>query len=130
MQLGHQGDLAMLTSHDLNHLRSLAAPVNQPQPGKATLGAKGAACALSGVVRLVTTKHGLGVMQRSCAKLALLGTPVGPAPGEATGEATELLAAAADGLAAVAGRDNARAALAFWACETDPAVWRDVAAAA
>lgn len=120
----------MLTSHDLNHLRSLAAPVNQPQPGKATLGAKGVACAIFGVVRLVATKHGLGVMQRSCAKLALLGAPVASAPGDATGEATELLAAAVDGLATVAGRDNARAALAFWACETDPAVWRDVAAAA
>jgi len=120
----------MLTSHDLNHLRTLAAPVSQPQPGAATLGPKGAACALSGVVRLVATKHGLEAMRRSCAKLALLGTPPGPAPGEGIGEPTEVLAAAADGVAAVAGRANARAALAFWACETDPAVWRDVAAAA
>ena len=118
----------MLTSHDLNHLRTLADPVNRPQPHAAALGAKGAACALSGVVRLVATKHGLGVMQRSCANLALSGAhlAVGPTPREAT----EVLAAAADGVAAVAGRDNVRAALAFWACETDPAVWRDVAAAA
>jgi len=120
----------MLTTHDINHLRTLAAPVSQLQPGSATLGPKGAACALSGVVRLVATKHGLEAMQRSCAKLALLGTPRGPAPGEGTGDPTEVLAAVADGVAAVAGRANVRAALAFWACETDPAVWRDVASAA
>jgi len=120
----------MLTSHDIHHLRALAAPVSQPQPGAATLGPKGAACAISGIVRLVATKHGLEVMQRSCAKLALLGTPRGPAPGHGVGDPTEMLAAAADGLAAVAGRANARAALAFWACETDPAVWRDVVASA
>lgn len=114
----------MLSSHDLNHLRTLASPVSNPSPST-PLGAKGAACALSGVVRLVATKHGLGVMQRSCAKLALLGAPVGPVPCDAT----EVLSAAAVGVAAVSGRDNARAALAFWACETDPAVWRDVAAA-
>ena len=60
----------MLTSHDIHHLRALAAPVSQPQPGAATLGPKGAACAISGIVRLVATKHGLEVMQRSCAKLA------------------------------------------------------------
>ncbi len=121
----------MLTSHDLNHLRSLAAPVNQPQPGKATLGSRGAATALSGVIRLVVIHAGQDVMQRACARLARSRVGWTDLTGDARlDHAAALLVAAAEGVAAIAGYDNVRAALAFWACETDPAVWRDVAAAA
>jgi hypothetical protein len=124
-------EIAMLTSHDLNHLRTLAAPVSLPGPSAATLGPKGAARALSGVVRLVVIHAGQDVMQRACAKLAR--SRVGWS--DMTGDirlngALAILSAAADGIAQVAGYDNVMAALAFWACETDPAVWRDVASAA
>lgn len=121
----------MLTSHDLNHLRCLAAPVNQPQPTKAMLGARGAATALSGVIRLVVVHAGHDVMQRACAKLARSRVGWTDLTGDVhLDHAAAVLVAAADGVAAVSGYDNVRAALAFWACETDPAVWRDVAAAA
>lgn len=120
----------MLTSHDLHDLRHRAAPVNQPCSAQ-RLGARGAATVLSGVVRLVAIHAGQDVMQRACAKLARSRVGWTDATGDArVDHAMAVLVAAADGVAAIAGYDNVRAALAFWACETDPAVWRDVAAAA
>ncbi len=129
----------MLTNHELADLRARAAPVTQScqlrhPPGLPKLSARGAASALSGVIHLVTSQQGLSAMQAACAKLArwdwgawsdgnLGATP----PGDG---GLRILAAVAAGVALVAGVENTVAALAFWACETDPAVWRHVAAAA
>jgi len=128
-------EIAMLSSHDLEDLRHRAAPVTEPCPKRQRLDARGAASALSGVVRLVSIQHGHAAMQRACAKLAQWSEL--PELGRswctakiASDQAVAVLAAVADGVAVVAGYSNTRAALAFWACETDPAVWRDIAAAA
>lgn len=118
----------MLTSHDLHDLRHLAAPVNQPCVAPLQLGARGVAAALSGVVRLVANQYGHGAMRRACASLALHRATW--ADWARTDPAARTLVAAAEGLLKVAGLNNVSAALAFWSCETDPAVWREVAAAA
>lgn len=120
----------MLTSHDLKELRKRAAPVNQPGPQQ-RIGPRGAASALSGVVRLVAVHVGQDVMHRACAKLARSRVGWGDTTGDDRLDvAISMLVAAAEGVALVAGYDNVLAALAFWATETDPAVWRDVAVAA
>jgi hypothetical protein len=123
-------EISMLSTHDLKELRHRATPVNQPGPAQ-RLGARGAASALSGVVRLVVIHAGQEVMQRACAKLARSRVGWTDLTGDARlDSAVAILVAAAEGVAAVSGYDNVCAAMAFWACETDPAVWRDVAAAA
>jgi hypothetical protein len=121
----------MLTSHDLADLRARASTVTQTcslrrPSGLPHLSARGAASALAGIVDLVANQQGMEAMRSACAKLANLdrwdayqGT-----------SSFRILAAVATGIAQVAGVENTRAALAFWACETDPAVWRYVAAAA
>lgn len=117
----------MLTSHDLNDLRRRAAPVTDDQPEQ-TLGPRGVARALSGIVRLVANQYGHRRMREACANLALL--RVSWKDWARIDPASQTMVAVAEGLVAVSSYEDARAALAFWACETDPAVWRDVAAAA
>jgi len=73
--------------------------------------------------RLVVIHAGQEVMQRACAKLARSSVGWSDLTGDARLDgAVAVLVAAAEGVAAVSGYDNVRAALAFWACETDPAV--------
>lgn len=122
----------MLTSHELADLRARASAVTQTcalrrPSGSPHLSARAAASALSGIVGLVASQQGMGVMRSACAKLARL-ERWDDVP--ALGDSIRILAAVVTGLAQVAGAENTRAALAFWACETDPAVWRDVAVAA
>ena len=118
----------MLNHTDLAHLKSRSRPVtDNTDPGHGNLSARGAAAALRGAVRLAAARHGAEVMQRACAKLALL--EAWPDSIAADG-AIAVILAAAEGLALVAGRENTRAALAFWASETDVAVWCAVSAAA
>jgi hypothetical protein len=121
----------MLTSHDLADLRARAATVTQTcalrrPSGSPHLSARAAASALAGIVSLVADQQGMGVMRSTCAKLARLDR-WDAVQGDS---GLRILAAVVTGLAQVAGAENTRAALAFWACETDPAVWRDIAMAA
>lgn len=113
-----------LPTHELARLRVLARTVAVSQPGQLT--ARGAASALRGAVRLVANAHGTPQMRRACASLALAGAWDVAAMRD---HDQIILASMAEGVATVAGRDNTVAALAFWASETDPNVWMDVAAA-
>ncbi len=88
-----------------------------------------AAC-LAGVVSYVQRTHSLDEAQRACAELVrhdlAWATSFGSLPAERDGRVTEpvlLLAVVCRGLLEVAGAANLRAALSFWATETDPAVW-------
>ena len=122
----------MLTSHDLAHLRDRAALVTQSQqlrhpPGLPKMTARDAASALAGIVDLTARQQGMSAMRSACAKLAARTDNWTSLQGDS---ALRILAAVAAGVALVAGLENTVAALAFWACETDPAVWREVAAAA
>jgi negative regulator of sigma E activity len=125
MQGGNKEIASMPTHHDIADLRTRAAIVTEPCLTRQEISARGAACALSGMIRLVAIQQGMEAMQRACANLARTGWAR-----RATyhgDSATCILAAAAAGIELVAGRENTSAALAFWACESDPAVWRQVA---
>ena len=119
---------------NLADLRSCAAPVTQVgqlrrPSGLPQLSARGAASALSGVVHLVVNQQGVSAMQSACAKLVLV-DDWATYPRFSGDSGLRILAAVAEGVTLVAGRENTRSALAFWACETDPAVLHDVAIAA
>lgn len=109
----------MLTTDLLHELRAKARDVTEPRPEQAT--ARAAARRLAAAVSAVSAAHGLVAMREACAALAR---------GDA---ANPRIAAVLDRAMALVrvqfGEAATRAALAFWASEVDPAVWRDVVAA-
>ena len=115
----------MLDTHLQNALHKQAGPVRQESGDHGRLSARGAAAALRGTLRMVALQHGHSVMTRACASLALLERWPEAA---GAGPALQAILAAAEGLELVAGRENIRAALAFWGSEADPQAWVDVAA--
>lgn len=124
----------MLTAHELSDLRDRAILVTQARqlrhpPGLPKMSARDAASALSGIVDLMAREQGMSAMRSACAMLARRTAARDWATLQGD-SALRILAAVASGVALVAGIDNTISALAFWACETDPAVWREVAAAA
>ena len=123
--------------HDLSDLRSRASLVMTApdHTGVGKLSARTAAAVLAGIVGLVSRKWSTDVMQETCAELvrhdAAWITSFGSLPPGVDGsvtEATQLVAVVARGLLPLAGAENLRAALAFWASENDPAVWNQIAA--
>ena len=99
----------------------------------ATVGAREAARALLGIVYHLQGKHGLAVVQRTCADLARCDeawqSNMTTFPRELTEDRPlRLVAVVCAGLLKVATRDSVRSALAFWATENDPAIWQSVAA--
>lgn len=96
--------------------------------------ARSVAQCLSGVMGLAVRRFSLDVVQSACAELARhkrsWETTLGDLPRGADGrvsEPVEMLAATCRGLYPLAGVQGVRSALAFWACERDPAVWRSLA---
>jgi hypothetical protein len=122
----------------ISDLRELALAVMRPDES-AAMSARTAARCLSGVVNLCATKYGTVVMHRACGELVrsnnVWATSLGTLPdvgfvegAEQLSSAIELVAVVARGILPIAGAANMRAALSFWACETDPAVWMLVTA--
>lgn len=122
----------------ISDLRELALAVMRPDAG-AAMSARTAARCLSGVANLCATKYGVAVMHRACGELVRSerswATNLGMLPNlgfidgaEQLAEAIELVAVVARGILPIAGAANMRAALSFWACETDPAIWMLVTA--
>jgi len=107
----------MLTAEQLHDLHRRADAVTLPSAGPFC--ARTAARLLSGT-HFLTSAWGPPAMQAACARLA---------QGEIT-QTDELpisiLSAAVRGLLLVFSVEHVRAALAFWASENDPAVWRAV----
>lgn len=123
----------MTTAHDLTKLRSRAAAVLETEVAEPTLSARAAARCISGAVRLLGIQHGETVMRRACADLAgsdrawstsLLWLPHDRDHAPST--LVFVLAAVARGILPMAGVENMRAALSFWAYE-DAAAWQQVA---
>ncbi len=115
---------------DVPGLRALALDVDDRSPAE-RLSARTAAQALFGAIGLASARHGVAAMQTACADLvgcdAAWASKFGNLPRDHTGhvsEAMSLIACMARGLLPLAGADRLRAALAFWATENDPAVWR------
>jgi|SRR6185295_2824287 len=117
------------TSAELNHLRSLAAAVHETAGDIAPLTARAVAQCLSGAVRLLGMQYGLDQMRKACAAIVVhesaWSTSLCSLPG---GTPVMALATIARGILALAGPANMRAALAFWACETDAATMARIAA--
>ena len=121
-------------AHEMSHLRELALPVLRPNAGASGLSARQAALCLSGVTGLLATKTSLGTMQQACRDLVAFepawSSNFGILPTSYDGrvvQGVELLAIAARGILTLAGVENTRAALAFWASERDPAIWASLA---
>lgn len=117
----------------IGDLRARAAAV-ATSCADARMSARAAARCLSGVVGLVVTRWSVDVMQRACADLvrcqASWDTSFGTLPRykEGVPEPIQLIAVVARGILPIAGIENMRAALSFWATEDDPAQWQAVVA--
>lgn len=99
------------------------------------LSARQVARCMSGVVALIARQVGAYAMQRACAELVrdprAWATGLCELPRRPDGQvdlSIDQLAAVARGLLAVCSEDTMKSALAFWAIESDPAVWQRVAA--
>jgi hypothetical protein len=114
-------------------LGTLASMVDSRSPDQ-PLSARTAARLLFGAIGLVAARHGVGVMQSTCAELvacdAAWATRFGTLPRGADGRVAEpmvLISGMARGILPMAGAERLQAALAFWASEQDPAVWQAMA---
>lgn len=115
-----------------NDLRTLAQAVQLECPVR-KISARDAAVTLFGAVRVMSHQFGQDAMQLACAELvrdrAAWSSSFGMLPVvecTKTHRAMFFLASMARGVLAIAGEANTRAALSFWACEDDPAVWERV----
>lgn len=121
------------TANDLRDRAQRVTMIARVSPFQVT--ARQAAKVLCGIVRHVANTWSVDVMQRACATLARHEASwTGPAPlsalpveGKAVPEPIKLIALVAAGLLPIAGPDNVRDALSFWATEDDPGVWTSVA---
>ena len=117
----------------VDDLRTRAESVICASSEAPTMSARTAARCLSGICGLISRRWTVDDMQRTCAELArherAWSTSFGDLPHKngVVCEATQLLSCVARGLLPLAGVDGVRAALSFWAVETDPAVWQSVA---
>lgn len=114
-------------------LRDNAHAVIVHAPAPQGLGAREVARVLSGVTSVIARRHGVEAMQRACAELVL--DPTAIASGLAVlprgldgvlDPAVEMIGVVSRGLLHGSSTDAVRAALSFWACESDPSVWQEV----
>jgi len=119
------------TSEGLSRLRALAAAVYEAADATAPMSARTAAQCLSGAVRLLGMQYGIDQMRTACGAIvaheSAWSTSLRSLP---NGDGAPVLALAiiARGVLPLAGPENTRAALAFWACETDAATMAQIAA--
>lgn len=111
----------------------VGAVVRMAGPGS-KLTARVAAQILSGIVSHVANTYGKDEMQAACATL-VRNEPTWQTPGVVrvpadhdgrVSEAVKLIALVAHGILPLAGADNVRDALSFWATEDDTGVWTRV----
>lgn len=118
---------------DITDLRNRALACFEPRTAE-RMSARAAAACLSGIVGHVVRKTSLEEAQRTCAELARTEitwrTSFGVLPHDNghVSEATQLVATVARSLLPLTGADHLRAALSFWACESDPRIWQSLAA--
>lgn len=118
---------------EISDLRELAVAVMRPE-ANGVMSARTAARCLSGVAGLVARTHGVQTMQRAAGAIVRHGLAwqssfghLPSFPGDVNAaSAVEMIAVVARGILPIAGVDNMRAALSFWACETDPTIWASV----
>ncbi len=117
-------------------LHAHAQAVNMPA-GAAKLSPRAVARCLSGVVSLVSRQWSVYEMQRVCAQLvrdaSVWSSGFAVLPRERDGRinpALEQVAVIARGILPSCDVDAMKAALAFWAVESDPAVWQRVSGVA
>lgn len=119
----------LLTTDELELLRARARAVTEPavfSDQTYSVTARHVAGQLGMVVRRVANAYGVNEMRAACAWLAGRAWP----NMEMGCPRRDPIMAIAKALADSAGQVNVRDALAFWASETDPAVWQGVVAAA
>lgn len=125
---------------EMDDLLALGADVlaSAPASQRPSMTAREAARALVGVVGWLSKRRGVLEMQETMASLARTAGAWAPErpfcvlPTTTSGLVAEdvaLVASVCSGLAPLFGLRVLRSAVAFWATETDPAIWRDVAAA-
>lgn len=119
----------------IDDLRSRAQSVTSaPADGTGSMSPRTAAACLSGIVGLIARRWTTDEMQRTCADLVRFdpawATSFGRLPHKngIVSEQIMLVAVVARSLFPLAGAENLRAALAFWASEDDPAAWQSIAA--
>ena len=118
----------------IDDLRNRALSVTSAPVETGIMSARTAAACLSGIVGLVARRWTTDEMQRTCAELARFEpawtSSLGRLPhtNGLVSEQTTLVAVVGRSLFPLAGADNLRAALAFWASEDDPAAWQSIAA--
>jgi hypothetical protein len=115
--------------NDIPDVRSLATSVSPGFIARVPIGmlnANDTAAAIAGAMAYVATRFGFDAMQRSCVEIvrckAAWSTSFGVMPIDETGrtpEAIALIAGLCRGLLPMAGASNMKAALSFWACESD-----------
>lgn len=124
---------ALYWKDKIDDLRERAGAV-AAAPVDAKMSARTAAACLSGIVSLISRRWTTDVMQRTCAEIvrheATWSSSFGMLPqvNGSVSEPVQLLAVVARSLLPIAGADNLRAALSFWASEDDPAAWLAVVA--
>lgn len=118
----------------IDDLRDRAQVVTSGPVASERLSARTCAKCLVGIVSLISRRWTVDDMQRTCAELARFDdawtTSFGRLPLERNGlpsEPMQLLVVVARSLLPIAGPDNVRAALSFWATEDDVGVWTSLA---
>ncbi len=118
-------------AHDVDDLLARATDVMAaPSVRRGRISASEAAHALAGIASYIQRTSSLEAMQAACAALArhddawATSLRTLPSSNGTVDQAVLLLAVVCRGLMEIAGTENVRAALAFWATETDPAVWQ------
>lgn len=119
---------------EIDDLRSRAVGVLDAPATAEKLTARTCARCLVGIASLISRRWTVDEMQRTCAELVRFddawATSFGRLPLERNGlpsEPMQLLTVVARALLPLAGADNVRAALSFWATESDPGVWTSLA---
>jgi len=129
-----RNEIADLRAHARDVVMGDVTAADAPIPG--TLSARTVARILSGIVHVVSGRYGMDAAQRACADLVRCdlawSTRFGhlPVTDGVVPEPVSILATASRGLLCIAGDRSVRAAMAFWASESDPYVWQRVTAGA
>jgi len=119
---------------DITDLRSCAeAVMTSPATASAPMSARNAARVLHGVMSHISRRWSVDEMQRACAELVRHNdawvsnfTYLPHEPGEAASEPVQLVAVVCRGLTGITSPSDLRAALSFWATETDRSVWAEL----
>lgn len=128
----HAANVNRYWKDDIDDLRSRASVVTSTPAAAEKLSARTCARCMMGVISLVSRRWTSDLMQRTCAELVrddlVWESSFGRLPmvNGLVSEPIQLIAVVARSLLPIAGADNVRAALSFWATEDDVGVWTSV----